>query len=330
MNESITVLDVGHGNCAVVRSSDGVVLFDAGVKTHVLEYLRSEALFDLELIVISHSDADHIGGLIAILSTGEFRVKEICARPDSTKDSKIWDDLLVLLDALKRSGKIEFKQEADFSSWNARGGLTKFELVSPSPYLAGKGPGGEYSHEEASVIGSSRISSNSASIVVRIVHSGKPLMLLTGDMDNIALADIERTKVDAYAEYLVFPHHGGNPGDCPADLFTEKLVSLVKPNNVIFSIGRGRYNTPNPEIVGKIRELDPGCYICCTQLSKHCCDAEEVANFDRGFKIYSAGEKRAGCGGTLRVMLNDTKIVAESLILHTEFVKRQPTPLCRR
>jgi beta-lactamase superfamily II metal-dependent hydrolase len=326
MNNSITVIDVGHGNCAVLKDNGKTALFDAGLRPHVVEYLRAENISKIDLVVISHSDADHIGGLIGILSSGDFQVKEIIIRPDSTKDSKIWEDLLVLLDAQANKGEIVLRNDADFSNWNIDENRSWIEGISPSTYLGSKGPGGEYKHEGAVVVGGTKITSNSSSIVAKISYNKNPVILITGDMDNISVADIERRGVNMEAPYLIFPHHGGQ-ANCPSDIFAEKMINLCQPKHVIFSVGRGKHDNPDPTIIGKIKELSKIIRISCTQLSRRCQEKDVMER--RTFKKYSAGSSKGSCcSGTIEINLEDQELYDSSEEAHTVFVRRQPNPLC--
>ncbi len=72
----LTVLDVGQGSAAVIQTQNHVMVFDAGAKFSdrlnagsgvVIPYLRSQGISKLDYLIISHGDADHIGGAQAIL-----------------------------------------------------------------------------------------------------------------------------------------------------------------------------------------------------------------------------------------------------------------------
>jgi hypothetical protein len=52
--------------------------------------------------------------------------------------------------------------------------------------------------------------------------------------------------------------------------FARTMIEQVNPQLVLFSIGRGLFSTPRPEIIKEIRTGVAGCYIRCTQLSEQC------------------------------------------------------------
>jgi len=72
----LTVLDVGHGLAAVVRTSTHALAFDAGprwrgggsaARVSLVPYLRWRGVQRLDLVVVSHPDSDHAGGLEDLL-----------------------------------------------------------------------------------------------------------------------------------------------------------------------------------------------------------------------------------------------------------------------
>ena len=69
----VTFIDVGQGDSSLLRTSSGIdVLIDAGPESAgdgVLSFLNSKGVTELDVIVISHNHADHLGGLVAILQS---------------------------------------------------------------------------------------------------------------------------------------------------------------------------------------------------------------------------------------------------------------------
>ena len=69
----VTFIDVGQGDSSLLSTSSGFdILLDGGPRhsgDEVLSYLTSSGVDDLEVVVISHQDADHIGGLIDVFQS---------------------------------------------------------------------------------------------------------------------------------------------------------------------------------------------------------------------------------------------------------------------
>jgi len=78
---SVTVLDVGQGLAVLVRTRNHVLLYDTGTKwpggdsgnSVVLPTLNRAGIRSLDALVVSHSDADHSGGVQAVADNVELR-----------------------------------------------------------------------------------------------------------------------------------------------------------------------------------------------------------------------------------------------------------------
>ncbi len=72
--DTLTFLSVGQGDCAVFRTSGTTILIDAGPLTPtvdsgekvVVPKLRAMGVESVDLVLLSHPDMDHVGGLRAI------------------------------------------------------------------------------------------------------------------------------------------------------------------------------------------------------------------------------------------------------------------------
>ena len=71
----LTLLDVGHGLAVVVQTHGHTLLFDTGPRygpgfdaggTVILPYLRAQGIRHLDTVIVSHADADHVGGLASL------------------------------------------------------------------------------------------------------------------------------------------------------------------------------------------------------------------------------------------------------------------------
>ena len=78
----LTVLDVGQGLSVVVQTKNHSLVYDAGDRASdsfdlgemvVLPYLKSQSIYPLDALVISHDDRDHMGGAEAVLEGLEVK-----------------------------------------------------------------------------------------------------------------------------------------------------------------------------------------------------------------------------------------------------------------
>jgi len=324
--ESLAVLDVGHGNCAVLMHSDSVIVIDAGPGTALLEYLRQQGIDAIDTVLISHADQDHIGGLVALLASRCVQIGRVRLNTDSAKGSAAWDDLLYELNKIQTTGELDFRPSLTVSDTGEFDvGRVRTEVLGPSNYLAGKGPGSFYRRGK-------RITANSVSAVVRVVIDDVPLALFTGDLDDIGLLDLLENGQDLSAKILIFPHHGGRSGRSNLAEFSEAICREVSPDVVVFSIGRGRHDLPRPDVVDAVRRALPNVRIACTQLSTHCATSIPTdrpthlnPHFARGARVGHC------CGGTIVVELERPDDVLPEAQTHLDFIRMSaPTALCIR
>lgn len=321
---SIAILDVGHGNCAVIHDAGSIVVVDAGRKSGLLEFLSEENISHIGLVLISHADADHIGGLLAILNSDVVGVGEVRVNTDSVKESELWNDVLWSLEQYRRRGELKFhvgittSDSGVFDQENVG-----IEILSPSPYLAARGPGSTDKEGR-------RITHNTISAVIRITWCEEPIALLTGDLDEIGLEYLKAEGADASAPILVFPHHGGAPGPGDVGSFTQKLCELASPSTVLFSIGRdGPHRFPRPDIVARLRGINAEMRIACTQLSKHCAPANPTSRPTYLSNFSMGAEKGKCCAGTIIIPLENAHAVAPDSPAHLDFISSAaPSSLC--
>ena len=321
---TLFIVDVGHGNTAVAVADGRVVVIDAGPKVGLLEFLSDQNIQEIDLIILSHADGDHISGLIGLLGAKTVRISQIRLNSDAMKGSELWNDLLHELEEQAKLGKIDVSlsvttaQTRDFSDERL-----EVEVLAPSIYLAGKGPGGKET-------GGQRITAHRVSVVVRLLRAGKPAAVLFGDLDDVGLQDLDSAGLDMSAPLVVFPHHGGRAGTADMTSFAEQLCKLVRPQLVVFSIGRGRYGTPQPSVVKTIKEWKAEVRIACTQLSEHC--AREIKNneMEHLHPAFALGRENGYCcAGTIVLNLDNVNSVAPAAKSHKDFIGRSaPTALC--
>ncbi len=327
LRRHLCFLDVGHGNSTViVDGTQNVAVIDVGKQSALSRFLAEQQITRIKYVYISHADEDHIGALIGLLGSPQITIDHVFLNSDAQKASKVWDDLVYELNAAHRVGKLVFATSLTAGQTEQLSDRVSLEVLGPSLYLAAKGPGSVHRH-------GGRIRSNSISAVIAISIKGRRLALVPADLDAVGLRDLMDSEASLDASILVYPHHGGLPGGMEPSDFANALLPMVRPDKVIFSIGRGRYGTPNPLTISSIRAAFPGARIVCTQLSEHCSAAPPAEPAEAHLTSAFAQGRLGGtcCGGTIVVPLDQSNALQPDHRAHTNFIRTHvQTPLCLR
>ena len=319
-NTYVAILDVGHGNCTVLRDNESVIIVDCGPGSTLLEFITAEGITQIESIFLSHADKDHIEGIIGLVASKICKIGSIHLNADSSKASALWNDMLYSITKTGPEPKIGISK----SSGTFNCGSIQLEVASPSPYLAGKGAGGVDNSGK-------KITSNSISSSFRVIWDDNVVAYLAGDIDEVSLNDIKDFKYCIEAPLLVFPHHGGNAGGTNIIGFTEELCELVGANTVIFSIGRTKHSNPRADVIKAVRGKIGKLRIACTQMSKSCCTDLTTAPVHLN-SFYAHGRKNNHCcSGTFVIELNKSGIVySPDAGSHDAFIfAAAASPLCK-
>ena len=223
-------LPVGQGDAALVRTPSGHdILIDAGPRIGgydagtevIVPVLRGLGVRCLDLIVVSHSDQDHIGGLSAVAAAYPPREVWWNGRTDrQLRGSPLEEQLL-------RSGTLV--RSISLDSGPFRLGGTRIEVVHPrSPTAAGYLAG---------------LDDNDNSLCLRFVWAGRALLFL-GDAELYGEAlMLSAPHVDLTADVLKVSHHGSRTSSSDA------MIGRVLPRVAVFSVGPGNaFGFPHEEV----------------------------------------------------------------------------------
>jgi competence protein ComEC len=203
-----TLLDVGQGLAAVVRTQHHALVFDTGAKFSsrfdagsavVVPYLQARGVRTIDMLVVSHGDNDHIGGAAALLTQMPVtrRLSSVPERlpgaaPCVAGDAWIWDGV-------------------------------RFEMLNPPAGHAG--------------------ADNNASCVLKI-DSAHGSVLLTADIEARAeRALLARDPGRLTADILVAPHHGSKTSSSCAFIDAVRPRVVLFPAGY-----RNRYHHPHPRV----------------------------------------------------------------------------------
>lgn len=222
----VSFLDVGQGDAILVQTPSGHdMLIDGGASDAVLARLSEDmSYFDrqLDVMIATHDDADHITGLIPVLQ--KFDVDAIVTSPIRSS-TEIADDLHARVDEERGSHHI-----------GAKGDMIDF----------GDGVIVRVLYPDKTV--SSKIDTNDASVSVIITY-GDHSFLLTGDLTSKYESRLFGNNLPMQVTVFKAGHHGSKTSS------GEQLLTYVKPEYAIISAGKdNRYGHPNSEAVDRLEK----------------------------------------------------------------------------
>lgn len=327
----LIVLDVGHGNCAVLRDTDAVTVIDCPPPaTTLVETLEVLDINVIDHILISHADMDHAGGLPTLLS--KIRVRNVHINPDASKRGPRWVEIREALNLHNKLGtKVHRALGAEVSK-EINSGQVEIEILAPSLAEGLSGASGEDRKRR-------KLESNSVSAVIGLIHNSHRAVLLPGDLDEVGLENLLIDQDNIEASILIFPHHGGSAKSMDNYNFARKLCSLVKPRLVIFSLERGRFfgknrsENPRGDIMKGVIAAIPNAHIMCTQLSGKCAAKNPISDFSHLSNLPALGfDNDSCCGGTIAITINGKQTSYVPLLSsHRAFISNPdevPTPIC--
>lgn len=260
----LTVLDVGHGNTAIIRDGEDLVMVDCSLSPAVVGELNRTDTHHVRYLVVSHSDSDHMRGVARLLALG-FRFDVVFANPDSAKDSEAWEDFRLRVNEEVLAGRSKLSGVHVGNPYDMSTRRTSFEVIHPGVDVSLTGP------TRTSRARAGLLTSNDCSAVIRVHVGGRPIALLAGDLTAAGFERIKSSGLEMRAPILVFPHHGGKSGAADDRAFALQLCEAVQPEHVIFSHGRNSgHGTPRQDILDGVRRYSNSVRIACTQLSRRC------------------------------------------------------------
>ncbi len=219
----LTVLDVGQGLSAVLRTSEHTLVYDTGPSyggrfdagdAALLPFLRQQGVVRVDTVVVSHADSDHSGGLASLLAG--LPVRRVLS---SAPDALAW-------------ARPERCQAGQHWHWDG----VELRMLHPPRRASCQG-------NQCSCV-----------LAVRTRRGGR--VLLPGDIGGEAERDLARTQPAALrAELLVAPHHGS------ATSSGSEFVAAVAPRVVAYAVGyRNRFGFPDPAVVARYAALSSEAY----------------------------------------------------------------------
>lgn len=248
-NAHIVFCDVGQGDAILISHKDTQLLIDTGPNDLVVQCLESQlAVWDstIEFLILTHMDADHIGGAKNVLE--HYFVNYIFMNPSLKKST----DFEVLQSVVSRKQKSGTRVVSTFVGQQVIvSNMVTFEVVSPQvdfPQVAAENT----SSSETTLSDSkakkeydflSKNSENDLSIGVKVTI-GNISIFLSGDLEEKSEVAILRNSLLNRLDILKVGHHGSKSSS------SDRFIEVLQPEVSVISSGKNnQYNHPNPQVI---------------------------------------------------------------------------------
>jgi competence protein ComEC len=222
----VTFLDVGQGDCTLIESPGGrKILIDGGGREGediigqrvVVPFLRRQGINSLDLVILTHPHADHLGGLVSVLK--EIKAEQVVEGVPEV-DSVAYRRFIELIERnrikhhLARVGEvIELDQGV------------RAEVLNPDNELL----------DDA----------NANSVVLRLRY-GQAAFLLAGDLDLAGEKRLQNQSL--HAAVLKVGHHGS------ATSTSDDFLDQVRPSWAVISVGKyNKFHHPHPSTLKRLQ-----------------------------------------------------------------------------
>ena len=218
---TVTWLDVGQGDAAVIQCGGQSMLIDGGKpekSSYIYAWLQQHGLRHLDVIVATHVDADHIGGLSGALNYASVGTA-YC--PVTTGTTETFQSFVKYL--------------------AQRGKQITVPTAGATFTLGGA---------QVQILGPLRSAedSNDNSIVLK-VSFGATSFLFTGDAERAEEQDLLNAGVNLQSTVLKVGHHGSDTST------SYPFLRAVAPQYAVISVGAGNsYGHPTEAVLSRLRD----------------------------------------------------------------------------
>lgn len=221
---AVHFLDVGQGLSILVQSGGENLLYDGGDRSasgFVVSYLQNQQITNIDYIIASHYDEDHLSGLIGCLNA--FSVSNVIG-PDYVHDSKLYQSFINAADA--QGLEVQHPQVGTVYDFGTGG----FTVLSPQSTDAGN--------------------SNANSVAVRLTN-GENSFIFTGDAEYRSEAEMIASGLDLDCDVLSVGHHGS------ASSTSWDFLEATIPEYAVISCGTdNQYGHPDADTMEKLAAME--------------------------------------------------------------------------
>ncbi|MBD3208508.1 MAG: MBL fold metallo-hydrolase [Candidatus Nealsonbacteria bacterium] len=224
----VNFFNVGQGDAVFIETPQGYqVLIDGGPGSVVLEKLAQEMPFwdrDLDLVVLTHPEHDHVAGLIEVLK--RYQVDHILWT-GVTRDTGEYEEWKKMVE--EREGVVIARAGQVISTPQ-----TKFYVLHPFESLK-----------------SQTVKNTNNSSVALSLRYLENSFLFTGDLYKSVENDLVERNGDLSSDVLKVGHHGSKTST------GKEFLEAVDPGIAVISAGSGNsYGHPHEEVLDILNDYD--------------------------------------------------------------------------
>lgn len=226
----IYFFDVGQGDAIFIEAPNGnQVLIDGGPDKTILQKLGKVMPFfdkNIDMVILTHSDADHLTGLIEVIE--RYEVKNVMYS-NIIRESSLyhkWQELVI-------KEKTNLVEPIAGKIINL-GNNTLISILNPDKDLSG-----------------TILNKTNNESVVMMLYYGNIRILLTGDIELKTERRLILKGVDLDADVIKIAHHGSKTST------SNEFLYEVSPQVAIIQVGaKNRYGHPSVDVLKRLTDYD--------------------------------------------------------------------------
>jgi len=220
-NMTVHFIDVGQGGSQLIISPAGkTILIDAGNNDKeqvVTDYLKKENVKKVDILIGTHPDADHTGGMDAVIRN--FEIGKVYM-PKVQSNTKTFES--VITEIAKKGLKVSTAKAGLKLEWEPNASV---EMIAPI---------GTYQD------------ANEMSAVIHLTY-GNNSFLFMGDAEGESESDLLKAQVNLKSDVLLVGHHGSKTST------SQEFLDKVKPSYAVIQSGKGnKYGHPTDAVLNRL------------------------------------------------------------------------------
>ena len=227
----VTYLNVGQGDCTIIQTEGHNAMIDAGNNHEgkdVVDYLNQQGIDKLDYLILTHPDADHIGGGDDVLE--KIEVEQVIM-PDVANDTMTYEE--VMGDIEKENVPVEHPKVGEEFGF----GDATFTVLCPETDLV------------------SSDDTNDASVGIKLVHGENSFVMCGDASEKSESAMVKRFGSALECDVLKCGHHGSRTST------SEAFLKATNPTWAVISCGvDNSYGHPHQETLERLNNDDVQVY----------------------------------------------------------------------